>query len=462
MNSVPRKTVSPKKDMTAGAVLGHLLRLSVPMTWGILMVVSFQLVDTFYVSLLGTRALAALSFTFPVTFMIFSFIMGFSIAMSSVVSRLIGEGRQEDVRRITTHGLMLVMTVTVCVSLILLAFIRPLFRVMGAGEEMLPLILDYMHIWFAGAVFLALPMVGNAAIRAGGDALVPAVIMTVVAVVNILLDPVLIFGLFGFPRLELQGAALATVISNILALLAGLYVLGIRYKMLCARSVLAFKTMGDSVRRLLFIALPAGLTGTIQPLVNALIIALLARNGAEAVAAYGIVSRLEAFAFVILMGLAVGMGPVIGQNWGAEKYGRVNETLRLAMRFTAGWSVLIAVLFGLFARPIAGLFSEDTAVIDYAALFFWIVPFSYAFSNLVNGWSSAFNAMGMPHRSFLMTVTKMLVMMIPGIYIGNALGGVSGIFIAMAAVNVIAGTAFHIWSWKTCLAHEKGAASPSS
>jgi putative MATE family efflux protein len=445
-----------KGDLTNGPVLRHLLRLSLPMTWGIMATISLQLVDIFYISLLGTRPLAAISFTFPLTMIIFSLLMGFSIAMASVASRLIGEGKKETVQRVTSHALLLVFFLSLALSAIGIFSHDFLFNIMGANEELLPLIRDYMHIWFGGIAFMALPLVGNAAIRAGGDTATPAMIMTGAALLNVILAPLLIFGLLGFPRLEMQGAAIATVISNGVAALAGIYVLAVREKFFSLSIALRqLHEFGDSARRLLFIALPAGITSTIQPLVNGVIVALLSAYGAESVAAFGVAMRVEAFAFIILMGLAVGMAPIIGQNWGAGKFGRVHEALRLAIGFSIFWSLSIALMLNLFAQQVAGIFSADPVVIYYAGLFFAVVPLSYAFSNLIAGWGSAFNAMGMPRRALMMIVVKSLVLMIPAVYAGAAWGGVKGIFLAIAAVNFAAGTFFHFWSWRYLSAGEE-------
>lgn len=440
---------SNKGDLTTGSLKDHLLRLSVPMIWGIGAIISFQLVDTFFVSLLGTEHLAALSFTFPVGFFIFSFIMGFGIAMSSVLSRLIGAGDQNTVRRVATHGLLLVFMMGLCIAGLGLALHDTVFKAMGANDQMLSMIRSYMVPWFAGTVFLTLPLVGNAAIRATGDTKLPAMIMGIAAFVNIALDPLLIFGLFGFPRLELFGAALATVIANAIAAGAGLYVIIIRKKLLCGMAAMRFNLFCDSTKRLLFIALPAGLTNAVQPIVNGVIIGLLSSYGAGAVAAYGVVTRIEAFAFIILMAVSVGMSPIIGQNFGAKLYDRVRGVLKMAIQFSIVWSIGIAAILVLFAEPIANLFSDDADVIKTSILFFMIVPVSYVFSNLISGWGSAFNAMGLPQRSVIMIAVKMIVLMVPALYIGQYLNGLIGIFVAISAVNIASGLGFHLWNRHT-------------
>jgi len=438
-----------KGDLTTGSIKDHLVRLSVPMIWGIAAIISFQLVNTYYISLLGTEKLAAITFTFPVTYIMFAIFMGFGIGMSSVVSRLIGEKRTEDIRRVTTHGLAMVVIASLIFSALGLALMNPLFRAMGADQAAMGLIDDYMNIYFIGTLFICLPIVGNAAIRAGGDTTVPAVIMCTAALTNAIIDPFLIFGLFGLPRLELQGAAISTVFSNACAMLAGLYVLKSR-DMISSHYLRDLSALGDSAKRLLFIAIPAGLTSALPAIVNSVLIYILSQESEAAVAAFGVVSRVEAFAFIIMMALAIGMGPIIGQNWGANRYDRVQETLRHALMFCVFWSVLVALILGMFARPVAEIFSSDPAVQTITVLYFLIVPLTYPFANIVSGWGSAFNAMGKPQYSSGMLLLKLIIILIPAALIGYDLYKVPGVFAAIAIVNVVTGIAFHWFGWRTC------------
>lgn len=448
MNSIADRYKN-KGDLTQGSIAKHLIRLTLPMTWGIFIIISFQLVDMFYVSILGTKYLAALSLAFPVSFTIFSVFIGFQIAMSSVGARLIGQGERLVMRRVLSHALIFVFIVGVGLGLIGIAFHDVIFDMVGADDVTRPLIRDYMMYWFAGACFMVVSMVGNSAMRADGDTMSPAMIMTIFASLNMILDPILIFGYLGFPRLEMQGAAIATVLSNFLGMLVTLYVLAHKKKLSSHIDAFDFSMFGNSIKRLCIIAVPAGLTNAITPLVNGYILFLLANYGREAVAAYGVVTRIEGFAFVILMALATGLSPVVGQNWGAEKMNRVQESLKLAIAFSVFWSLFVAGLLYLSAENVAAIFSSDQTVIAYSVLFFMIVPVSYVFSNLVVGWVSAFNAIGRPHYSFMMIFLKMLVFLVPAVYIGHVYYGIKGIFFAIALVNFCAGSAFHVLSWRS-------------
>jgi putative MATE family efflux protein len=441
-------------DLTTGPITNHLIRLTVPMIWGILAIVSFQLVDTWYISMLGSTELAAIAFTFPVTYILFSLVLAQGIAASSVLSRLIGQGNLSRVKRVATHSILFAFLSGIVFAVIGLLTTDHLFEAMGAGPEMMPIIKDYMHIWFAGSVFLTVPMVGNSAIRATGDTKTPAKIMITAAVINALLAPVLVFGLFGMPRLEVQGAAIATLIANVGTTFAALYVLYYK-KRLISRSRWHMALFSDSVKKLIVIAIPVSLATIMQPIAGAVLTALLAKHGTTAVAAFGIANRIEAFMFVVIMALATGMSPIIGQNWGARLYDRVHETLSKAIKFAVIWSMASAALLVIFAEPIARAFTDDPQIIRETMMYFWIVPVTYGLGNLVQGWSSAFNAMGMPRQSFNMIFVKLIILTIPAAMLGSHFYGVTGIWLSIAFVNIVTGIGFHVMNRRLCARQEQ-------
>ena len=448
-----------KGDLTNGSIAHHLVRLTIPMIWGLLAIISVQLADTYFISLLGTTELAAISFTFPVTMVMTHLLFGLNVSISSVISRLIGEKKMEDARRVTLHALIIALGVSIIIAALGFLILKPLFLMLGANELTLPIILEYMPLWLIAFIVLSVPVNGNSAIRANGDTVRPAIIMVTIAVINCILDPIFIFGFGPITAMGVKGAALATLCAYIVGFAGGIYILGVTKKML--PQALHMDQFKDSAKRLVVIAIPAGIANIIMPLTNAVIVALMAQYGAEAVAAYGVVSRIEALAFLAVIALGVGMAPIIGQNWGAKNYERVHTTIKLSINFNFIWSFGVSIILGLFAVQIASVFSDDPIVIYYAKLFFWIVPFSYAFGNLVFGWSSAFNAIGQPKRSFVMIVVKAIILTVPAVYIGGHYYGVIGIFVALAAVNITSGLFFHAMSWRHCLAcehEEKGEA----
>ncbi|MGK7875616.1 MAG: MATE family efflux transporter [Xenococcaceae cyanobacterium] len=437
-----------RAKLTEGSVESQLFRLTLPMVWGVFAVIAFSLADTYFVAQLGTNQLAAMSFTFPVVTILGSVAMGLGTGASSIIARAIGEGNRYRVQRLTTDSLVLSLLIVGIFVLFGLATINPLFTALGADPDILPLVRDYMGIWYLGMICLVVPMVGNSAIRALGNTEVPSLIMTVAAAVNIGLDPLLIFGWGFFPAMGLKGAALATVISRATTLVTSLAFLHYRERMLLF-TLPTVKEVFRCWRSILSVGLPAAVTNLIVPVSIGFITSLMARYGSEAVAAFGIASRVEAFALIVLMALSASIGPFVGQNWGAQQYGRVNKALRLSFLFCLGWGGLVAILLGAAAPGIASWFDSNPAVVAIAVTYLTIVPISYGALGVVLIFSSTFNALGKPLPSAVMTLSRMLLLYVPLAYLGGRFFGVHGVFGAACLSNVVVALAAFIWNCRT-------------
>ncbi|MGK7912615.1 MAG: MATE family efflux transporter [Synechococcus sp.] len=443
------------QNLTQGSVGPQLAKLTLPMVWGVFAIIAFNLVDTLFVARLGTDELAAMSFTFPVVTVLGSVSMGLGTGTSSVVARAIGEGDRQKVKRLTTNSLTLsVLIVAVLVGIGLLT-LNPLFRMLGADETLLPFIRDYMLVWYLGMVFLVVPMVGNSAIRAAGNTAIPSAIMTVSAGVNILLDPMLIFGFGPIPAMELQGAALATVIARATTLVASLLVLHFRERMLLL-CLPTWETVQGCWRSILTVGIPASASNVVSPVAIGFITSLMAGYGPTAVAGFGIASRVESFSLIAILALTASIGPFVGQNWGAKAYDRVITALNLSFRFCAIYGLTVAVILAAYALPIAQVFNSNPDVTSIARLYLTIVPVTYMAAGAIYIASSTFNALGMPLPSLAMTFSRMLVFYVPLAYLGSWLFDITGVFLAGAIANAIVGLGALLWSRSTCsLRHQE-------
>ncbi|MEO0868416.1 MAG: MATE family efflux transporter [Cyanobacteria bacterium J06642_11] len=439
-----------KQSLTEGAIATQLFKLTLPMVWGIFAIVAFNLADTYYVGQLGTNQLAAMSFTFPVVMTLGSLAMGLGIGASSIIARAIGQGDLSRVQRFTTNSLTLGVAAVTLLSTIGLLTIDPLFKALGAGPDVLPYVRQYMEIWYFGMVCLVIPMVGNNAIRASGDTLTPSLIMTVSAVVNVILDPLLIFGLGGFPEWGLAGAAWATVIARALTLVASLSILKFKEQMLASH----FPSLEETFlcwRDILYVGLPAAGTSMITPISTGIVTSLLAVHGTVAVAGFGVASRVESFALIPLMALAASISPFVGQNWGAGKYGRVTKALQQSYLFCLGWGVFTAIILASGASLIVPLFNQDPAVTEIATIYFILVPISYGAAGIIQITNSVLNALGKPMPAVVITILRMVVLYIPLAYLGSRWLGPTSIFIAATITNVVVGFGAREWSRRACI-----------
>ena len=427
-----------KAKLLQGPVGKTLISLAIPMAFGIVSIILFTVVDTFYIGRLGAEPLAAMGFTFPISYIVMSIAMGLSVGTSSTIARAIGEGQQLRVQRLATDGLGLAFLIVTCFSLIGLTNLNTIFSLMGAKGEILKLISDYMIPWCLGVGLLVIPMVGNGAIRATGDTKTPATIMIIAGLVNIILDPFLIFGIGPFPRLELRGAALATVISWAVAFIASLWILGKRERLI-RLPVFDPKHTFDSWKRILYIGVPAAGTNVMEPLSMAVITRMISGYGEEAVAAFGVGGRLEALSLIGIWALSTAMTPLVGQNFGAGNSDRIRAALRFGVKFSLIWGGVVFAALYLLAGIIAPIFNDNQAVITSVILFLQIIPISYAMYGISTLANSMFNALGKPLQASLIIILHLFVFVLPLAYLGSKAYGLKGIFVGIAVGNAVVG-----------------------
>lgn len=420
-----------------------LRQMTVPMVFGIVAILMFNLVDTFFISLLGTQALAAISFTFPVTFAVNCITMGIGMGLSTNIGRLLGRGDNQQAARFSSHGLLLAVLLVIVASSFGVTSIEPLFRLLGAEPQLIPLIEQYMQVWYLTIPLLVIPMAGNAAIRAGGDTKTPAKIMMLAGLINGILDPLLIFGIGPFPELGIQGAAIASALSWLGALTGSLYVLIKREKLL---ALPYFPTLFSDWRQILKIGTPAAISNAMTPLSGAVLMILLAKHGTEAVAAYGAAQRVESVLLLVMMALTSALTPFMAQNIGANNYQRSFNALFLSMRFSIVFQLLIFIMMVPLSHALSELFSQEQSVRDLLWHYLLFVPFSYGFQGIMMVLISGLNAMHKPMQAFCWSGFRLFGLTLPSAWIGSLIYSIEGLFIGIAVGNILGGILGYLYA----------------
>ena len=341
--------------------------MTVPVLFGIFTMMMQGFVDAYFIGRVGDRELAALSFAFPVLMIVTSVAIGLGAGTSSVVARAIGAHDHRRARRLATDSLILSFGITAVICMVGYLTIAPLFRLLGAPEDMLPLIGGYMRILYAGVPFVVVGMVGMSSMRATGDTRLPSMLMVIAAAANIALDPILIFGFGPIPTMGLNGAAMAALLARAAIFVGTLYLMRMRLDMLTFN-----KPDPGELRKswvdILHVGIPAAATNAIIPIATGVITAMLARYGTDAVAGFGVASRVESLMLVIFYAMSAVIGPFVGQNVSAGKADRIFVALRLCAIFCIGAGLVIAVLLAGLGNLIPMLFSENPNVTGVAAL----------------------------------------------------------------------------------------------
>ncbi|HDQ13394.1 MAG TPA: MATE family efflux transporter [Sediminispirochaeta sp.] len=432
------KTELNRTKILEAPVAPTLFRLALPMIFGILSMVLYNLADAFFVGQLGKEQLAALAFTFPVVLTVNSLAQGVGMGASAAVSRAIGSRDFHRVRTLSSHSLILGLLIVGVGAITGLLTIRRLFNLLGAEGIILDYISEYMGIWYIGMIFVVVPMVGNNLIRATGDSKIPGLVMIIGATINFSLDPLLIFGLGPFPSLGIRGAAMATLIGRGSTFLISMYVLVFREKIL-SYELPSPAELWRSWREILYVGVPNAATKMIIPLGNGVITRIIASYGAAAVAGYGVATRVEFFSLAALNALSSVIGPFIGQNLGAKKIDRVEAGFKTSACFSFYVGGFLFLVYIFFAEAIASIFNADPEVVAVTSLYLRIVPLAYTAQGFYLVVTAGLNVMKRPLQAAGLSLIEMFGLSVPLALLGSLLFGPVGIFVAVGLSYIITG-----------------------
>ena len=437
------------KDLTKGPVWRALARLSAPMVIGILSVLSVGLADAYFLGQLGGAPLAAVGFIYPVTAAITSMSIGLSAGANATVSQAIGANGDRDPVRIGLHAVGLGLVLALVVAGAVWLGYPALFRLLGAQEAAAEQIALFMPWWCLSFPFLVVQMQATALFRAHGSSVTPAVLMTAAAIVNVALDPLLIFT----AGLGTEGAAIATFTARALAAVAGVAWAVRKGLLVWCGSVL--KELGWSLRELAKVGGPAAFSNAINPAGMAAVTAAVATLGTDAVGGFGAATRVQQLALVPMLALSSGIGPVVGQNWGAGEERRAAQGLQAALAFCLGYGALIGVTLFAFGGLLADWLTSGGEAADYAATYLRIVGWSLFGYGVVVVVNAAMNGRSRAGWSMVLSLTRILALYLPLAWLGVSVMGFTGITLAAVAANVLAAVLGLGFAWKVGLLRPK-------
>ncbi len=432
------------QNLTAGPVAAHLRRQGTPFALALVAIFSFEAADLFFISKLGDAPLAAASFTLPVIWLIYGIGIGFEAGAASCVSRAIGRKDQQQARRLTTDTMVLGTLVALLLCFTGLATISPVFSLLGATPGLMPLITDYLNVWYWVAPLDIALWTSLASIRARGNTLLESKVIIAAALLNLVLDPIFIFGLFGFPRLEIQGAALATLVATLTVLLFTLAYLHFKLNVY-ANPFAPLKVIFDSWRHMLHIGIPAMITNAIIPVSSGIVVALIAGYGVDAVAGFGIAMRIEPIFLIPFYALSAVSSPFFGQNFSSGQIDRLFEARRIVTRFCVGFGLALAIALILIAKPLTGLFSQSATIQQVAVQYLWIVAVSYGAYGMVMSVNASFNGMGKPIPGVIISACRVIILFLPLAFIGRHWFEMPGLFAATTISNLLMGLVAYTW-----------------
>ncbi|WP_372909521.1 MATE family efflux transporter [Salinigranum sp.] len=431
-------------DLTSGGIGKPLFYLALPIVITNLLQTAYNLADTFWLGQYSTEALAAISFGFPLVFLLISFGFGISIAGSVLVAQYVGAGQEEEAEYAASQTMTFAVLASVVLGAVGYLFVEDVLRLLGASPEVLPGATAYMQVISLGIVFLFGFLVFISLMRGYGDTITPMLVMFGSVAVNVALDPFLIFGWWVFPELGVAGAAYATVFSRSLALFVGIAIMlkGDRGVRIHPRQMLPDP---GYFRRIAALGGPASVEVTGRALSVNFLLVVVGLFSTTVVAAFGIGTRVFSVIFLPAIAVAQAVETMSGQNIGAGKPDRAEATADFAAKTMFVVLSAMGIVVFVFTEPIVAVFTTDPAVVDEGANFLRTVAPTFGLLGVLRAYSGSFRGAGKTLISAAIAILALGAVRLPVAWFGAQSFGPSGIWWSFVVSNVVGAAVAVVW-----------------
>lgn len=435
-----------------------LISMSLPMMISMLVQALYNIVDSIFVARIGEAALTAVSLAFPVQNMMIAVSSGTAVGINALLSKSLGEKKFEEADRAAENGLFLAFLSYIVFALFGIFGTRAYFMGQTDDAVILEYGVQYMSVILIASIGLFFAITQERLLQATGNSFYSMISQICGAVTNIVMDPILIFGLFGAPKLGVTGAAAATVAGQILSMCISLF-LNVTKNKEIHLSLKGFRPNGRVIAAIYKVGVPSTIMMAITSILTFYYNKILLMFSSTAVSVYGVYFKLNSFVFMPVFGLNNGMIPIIAYNYGARNKKRIMDTTKLSIMAATALMIVGIVVFMLFPKELLGLFdaSENMLEIGIPALRIICICFIFAGYNIVTG--AVFQAFGNGMYSLIISVVRQLVIILPVAYILAVRFGLNATWWSYPIselVSVIMSTVFFIRLYNQKIKHMEG------
>lgn len=443
----PESYEKRRVDLTQGPILKRLVALAWPLFTGNILSTFYNLADMYWVSWVGTDAVAAVAVTFPTVWLTFSLGMGVTIAGTAFVAQYFGSGRREDAAHMAGQVLLSAALVATLLAALGIALRVPIARLMGAQGEVLNLAATYLWITFLGLPLRYIYFAYRSISQGAGDSRTPRNLLLFTVVLNVVLDPVLILGWFGLPAMGVAGAAWATLVADVTGAFLSLFYLangrlsGMRVRLS------HFKPHGMLLKRILRVGAPASLDMGARGLSSVVVAGIVSHFGAVEAASYGIVNRIMSITWTSSGAMEQAVASGVGQNVGAGKWARAERITWSGTCVIFAFLSVVGVLLFVYAEPIVRIFRVEENVITTSVRFLRLHVLSYGFLGARDVIQGGFRGAGRTFPPAAITFLSLWVTQIPlALLLSHTLGfGADGYWIVLFTTNIVFALAVAVW-----------------
>ncbi len=401
-----------------------LVTMSLPMMISMVVQALYNVVDSIFVSWLSEDALAAVTLVFPVQSLMIAFGAGLGVGVNALLSRSLGEKNQENVRDSVTHGMMIYAAVYLIFLLIGIFLPRPFMASQTGASGIVSDGAAYLSIVCGCSFGLFGQFLFERLLQATGRTIFSMITQSVGAVINIILDPILIFGLLGAPKMGVAGAAAATVIGQTAAALLAFF-FNLKFNSDISLSLKGIKVRWYVFRSILSVGIPSVLMQAIGSLMNLGMNAILISFSSTAVAVFGVYFKLQSFVFMPVIGLNNGMVPIAAYNYGAKRRDRLLKTVKLSIIYAVCIMVIGLIIAQLIPEKLLGIFNASDDMMQMGVFALRIISIHFPIAGISIILSSVFQALGKGLYSLSISFARQIVVLLPLAFLFSRIGGLN-------------------------------------
>jgi putative MATE family efflux protein len=426
-------------DFTSGSIPKHLIQFSVPLFLGNLLQTLYNTVDTIWVGkFLGPNALGAVSVSFPIIFVLVSLVTGITMATTVLVGQYKGADDEDMVSKTIDTSMFLITVAGIVMSIVGVVLHKQILSLMNTPDELFEMASGYLNITFLGLVFVFGYNTISSILRGLGDSKTPLLFLFYTTLINIILDPVFIFGLGPIPRMGINGAALATVLAQAVS-----FYLSIRYlnkaEHLISVNLINIKFDKEITKKIFTIGLPAGIQQAVVALGATVVMSIVNTFGPIVVAAYGAANKIESFSFMPSMSFGLASSALTAQNIGAGKFDRVKEILKWSSIMAMTVAAVGALIVSVFPKTLLAMFTNDVNVLNYGAGILKILVLSYVPFSMMFVTQGIIRGAGDTFITMVISVFSLWLVRVPLAYYLSKFTSLqsNGIWVAISISSVI-------------------------
>jgi putative MATE family efflux protein len=419
----------PQENKMGVMPVGKLLfSMSLPMMLSMMVQALYNIVDSIFVSRIGEDALTALSMAFPLQNLMIAMVSGVGVGINALLSRALGAKQSKTVHRVATNGIFVVVVVALLFMVLGVVVSEPFFRLQTDIESIATYGKTYTSIVMIGSFGLFMQVLFERLLQSTGRTMLSMISQGTGAILNIILDPILIFGLAGMPKMGVAGAALATIIGQWVAAGLGLF-MNLRHNPEVSISMKGFKPNLENIRDILMIGIPSAVMISIGSVMTFCLNQILIGFTATAVAVFGVYFKLQSFVFMPIFGLNNGTIPIVAYNYGAKKTDRMKKAIRYAIIADVTIMVAGCIVLNVFPRELLQMFDATEEMTRLGVPALRIISLSFPVAGFCIGLGTVFQAVGYSMYSMIISLIRQIFVLIPAAWIlGRMTGRVDAVW----------------------------------